>query len=141
MAFILGVGTALTIKSQGHGILMKQTASMLKPVVVVGNTASTINNIFLVVGAVTGLLYFTFTRERTGALDWVGKIGKVFLLVMFGANFGRVAMTRFATDINRIEAIILTDAIWLVPIFFIILIAYIIYGQRKTIADTSINTV
>jgi hypothetical protein len=117
MAFMVGIGTAMSIRAVGHAVLIKQVAATIAPIDI-SNPIAIVNYLILFLGTSTALLFFTFTRERKGGLYWAGRIGRMFLMVAFGATFGRTAMTRFSTDIDRASSIILTDAIWLLPIFF-----------------------
>jgi hypothetical protein len=139
IAFIIGMGTAMTVRTVGHARLVKQMVQILTPIIVSGAPTATINNLLILIGTITSLLFFTFTRERKGALALSGRIGRVFIMVLFGANFGRVAMTRFATDINRVESLVKTDAIYVIPVFFALILADIIYARSKKAADTDID--
>jgi divalent metal cation (Fe/Co/Zn/Cd) transporter len=130
MAFIMGIGSALTITSLGSASLIKQIAPLLKPVIITNNPLATANNIISLAGTILALMYFIFTRERTGIQAITSRIGRAFIMVMMGATFGSVAMTRFATDIDRVKALVTTDAFWAVPVFAILLIIFIIYDSR-----------
>lgn len=129
LAFIIGMGAALTIRSQGHGVLMPQITRMLQPLFV-ADLFTSFNNLVILVGTISAVLFFTFTKKRTGVFAYTEKIGRITLMITFGATFGRVAMTRFATDIERVRSLIQTDAIYLLPIAAV-LIAYSIISDRK----------
>jgi hypothetical protein len=127
---MIGIGTALTIRQTGHATLIKQIDRMLSPIIV-ADPMNTINNVIIFVGCITTISYFILTREHKGLLKWPGLIGKYFIMIALGANFGRIAMTRFATDIDRIKSLVLTDAIYVIPIFFAFIIILYIYDRKK----------
>lgn len=83
-------------------VLNQLTATMINPfngadrVIVVGQ-------ILLVVGTLTGLLYFYFSKKHVGAMGVGAKIGIYFLMVSFGAAFGYTAMARISLLIGRLQ--------------------------------------
>jgi hypothetical protein len=50
--------------------------------------ASHFNNLVILVGTITGLLYFFFSKEHTGNFGKVTRVGIYFLMISFGASFG-----------------------------------------------------
>lgn len=62
-----------------------------------------INNIILVVGVLSGLIYFFFSAEHKGALGGTAKLGIWFLMVAFGASFGYTVMARISLLIGRMQ--------------------------------------
>jgi hypothetical protein len=67
-----------------------------------------ISAIVVLVGVLTTLSYFYFSREHRGALGQSAKIGTYFLMIFFGATFGFTVMSRMSTFIGRME-FLLTD--------------------------------
>ncbi len=59
------------------------------------------SNLLLVVGLITSLLYFYFSREHRGALGVATRIGVWFLMISFGASFGFTVMSRVSLAIGR----------------------------------------
>jgi hypothetical protein len=64
--------------------------------------ASYLGNLVLVVGTLTGLIYFYFSREHKGVFGGAAKIGVYFLMVTFGASFGYTVMSRMSLLIGRL---------------------------------------
>ncbi len=70
----------------------------------IGN--SYFNSLIIIVGTITGLFYFYFSREHTG---WVGKVSRVgiyFLMISFGASFGFAVMGRISLLVGRFTSLI-----------------------------------
>jgi hypothetical protein len=59
--------------------------------------------ILLVVGTITGVIYFYFSKKHEGAFGVGAKIGIYFLMVSFGAAFGYTAMARVSLLIGRLQ--------------------------------------
>jgi hypothetical protein len=61
-------------------------------------------------GLAASLLYFYFSREHTGALRVVSRVGVAFLMISFGASFGYTVMSRISLAIGRAR-FLLEDAL------------------------------
>ena len=72
------------------------------------------NNIIILVGTITGLLYFYFSKEHTGIFGKVSKVGIYFLMIKFGASFGFAVMGRISLLIGRFEELIKFSAFELI---------------------------
>jgi hypothetical protein len=123
LAYLFGVGAALALAGAIFGTLIPQVrATMLSfnpddylakypredvwyPV---------INAIFIVVGTVSTLVYFTFTaggesrvkRFRGGLVRFGAGVGRWFLMIVFGALFGSLVMSRISLLVERITFLI-----------------------------------
>jgi hypothetical protein len=64
--------------------------------------AAYLGNLVLIVGTLTGLVYFYFSKEHKGALGSAAKIGIYFLMITFGASFGYTVMSRMSLLIARL---------------------------------------
>jgi len=95
IAFTVGIGAGLGITGSIHGFILPQMRGTLLPF-------TNPNNIILVVGVVTTILYFFFSREHKGALGGAARVGIVFVMVSFGASFGYTIMARISLLIGRI---------------------------------------
>lgn len=62
---------------------------------------SLFNNLIILIGTITGLLYFFFSKEQTGTFGKVTRIGIYFLMISFGASFGFAVMGRISLLIGR----------------------------------------
>ncbi len=56
----------------------------------------------IIIGVVTGIIYFFFSREHKGVFGGFAKIGIWFLMVAFGASFGYTIMARVSLLIGRL---------------------------------------
>jgi hypothetical protein len=61
-----------------------------------------INSIILVVGVLTTLLFFYFSRPQRGLLRTGSQIGIGFIMIAFGASFGYTVMARISLLIGRV---------------------------------------
>lgn len=61
-----------------------------------------LGNLVLILGTLTGLVYFYFSKEHKGALGGAAKIGIYFLMITFGASFGYTVMSRMSLLIGRL---------------------------------------
>ncbi|MFO7897393.1 MAG: hypothetical protein R6U84_10705 [Candidatus Cloacimonadales bacterium] len=59
--------------------------------------------ILLVIGTITGVIYFYFSKKHEGAFGVSAKVGIYFLMVSFGAAFGYTAMARISLLIGRLQ--------------------------------------
>jgi hypothetical protein len=64
--------------------------------------AAYLGNLVLVVGTLTGLIYFYFSKEHKGVLGGAAKVGIYFLMITFGASFGYTVMSRMSLLIGRL---------------------------------------
>jgi hypothetical protein len=127
MALIIGIYAGITIVGYGSGDLILQIHANLLPlwkgnlfswlsgffwaffqwVTFGGNIVgwlwlSYLTNFLLIVGVITGLIYFFFSKEHKGALGAGAKIGTWFLMISFGASFGYTVMSRMSLLIGRV---------------------------------------
>ncbi len=75
-----------------------------------GDLYNLIGRLVILLGTVTGLIYFYFSKEHKGIFGGVAKVGTWFLMITFGASFGYTVMSRMSLLLGRIE-FLLTD--WL----------------------------
>lgn len=102
IAFILGVYPALRITGFGQGDLVEQIHATILPLWVPGDLGTTIGNLLLVIGLLTTLIFFFFSKEHTGAVGGAARVGVYFLMVSFGASYGYTVMARVSLLIGRV---------------------------------------
>ncbi len=97
---------------------------------------STFNSIVILVGTITGLIYFYFSKEHKGALGKASRVGIYFLMISFGASFGFAVMGRISLLIGRFVDLIKFGSgdyhhasIWIL-IFMLILLGYGAYKDK-----------
>jgi hypothetical protein len=67
---------------------------------------SVFNSLVILVGTITGLLYFYFSKEHKGVFGKVTRTGIYFLMISFGASFGFAVMGRISLLIGRFTDLI-----------------------------------
>jgi len=95
IAFTVGIGAGLGITGSVQGFLLPQMQATLLPL-------TTVNNVILVIGVVTTILYFYFSHEFKGASNIILRVAIVFIMVSFGASFGYTVMARISLLIGRV---------------------------------------
>jgi hypothetical protein len=95
ISFTVGIGAGLGITASVQGFLLPQIQGTLLPL-------TTINNIILVIGVITTILYFYFSHEFKGKTQYILRVGVVFIMVSFGASFGYTVMARISLLIGRV---------------------------------------
>ena len=71
-----------------------------------GTYYNIINEVIILIGVISGLVYFFFSKEHTGVIGKVSRIGVYFLMIKFGASFGFAVMGRISLLIGRFEELI-----------------------------------
>ncbi len=104
LAYIVGMAAGLRF----YGYLNSDVIEQAKAAVVnfSGSWIVILNGCIVIIGTITGLLYFFFSREHTGWLGKASKVGIYFLMISFGASFGFAVMGRISLLIGRFNALI-----------------------------------
>jgi hypothetical protein len=102
IALILGVYPALRITGFGQGDFVEQIHGTMLPLWVPGNPGATIGNWLLIVGLLTTLIFFFFSKEHKGVMGGTARVGVYFLMVSFGASYGYTVMARISLLIGRV---------------------------------------
>ena len=84
-----------------QGYVIPQVTATLLPIT--GFTVANLSNIVLVVGVVTTLMYFYFSKPHRGVLGAGARVGIVFIMISFGASFGYTLMARISLLIGRLH--------------------------------------
>jgi hypothetical protein len=94
LAVIVGTtsGYFLVTYLQSNGL--EQVRATLVPL-------NSLGNIVLVVGVLSGLVYFFFSKPHKGPLGSVARVGIYFLMIAFGASFGYTVMARVSLLFGR----------------------------------------
>lgn len=103
MAFWLGVGSGMVLTRNFRPYFIVPLTATFKPLWVPGHIGPSINNILMVVGVITTLMYFFFTTKRTGVLNHGATIGRWVMMVAFGAAFGNTVMARVSLFLGRMQ--------------------------------------
>jgi hypothetical protein len=105
MAFVMGLGSGLTIPAMIQMDLLPQLHATMLPIWPGEGISwwTAISNFLLIVGVLCTLAYFYFSRAHAGALGVASKVGIFFLMVAFGATFGNTVMARISLLIGRVQ--------------------------------------
>jgi len=107
IAFMIGTGAGAAIPAMLYARTLKQLSSSVMPLTGAGGGLN-IEAIVVVVGLLTTLAYFYFSREHKGLMGRAAGLGTYFLMIFFGATFGFTVMSRMSTLIGRVD-FLLTD--------------------------------
>jgi hypothetical protein len=98
----IGIGQIVTVN------ILPQIQASVDPLVVMtaGDKVQwflTVSRAFLLVGMLSVLAYFFFSKEHKGTYGKLTRVGVYFLMVGFGASFGNTIMARMSLLIGRIQ--------------------------------------
>ena len=145
IAYTVAIAAGLRAYGFLNSYILNQVKATIVPLANTGNPLfhisdpSLFNNLIILIGTVTGLLYFFFSKEQTGVFGQVTRVGIYFLMISFGASFGFAVMGRISLLIGRfVDLISYSKAeyhhatIWiLIMMFAILLYSAITEKNRK----------
>ncbi|HEX37453.1 MAG TPA: hypothetical protein ENG70_01125 [Candidatus Cloacimonetes bacterium] len=103
LALVVGTTAGLFFKRYLQSDVLNQlNATMLNPFAS-GNIAQLIGELILIVGTITGIVYFFFSKKHEGAFGVTARVGIYFLMISFGAAFGYTVMARISLLIGRLN--------------------------------------
>ncbi len=106
IAVMIGSGAGIAIPVMLEARTIRQIEATTTSLVSAGSLD--LAALVVLIGVITTLLYFYFSREHEGMLGGTAKVGTWFLMVFFGTTFGYTVMSRMSTFIGRME-FLLTD--------------------------------
>ena len=96
LAFVIGNTAGIYLTQQIHGLVIPQVRSTFLAL-------STFSGIIMVIGVISTLIYFYFSKEHKGLLGFTAGVGIWFIMVAFGASFGYTVMARVSLLIGRAQ--------------------------------------
>ena len=105
LAFVMGNTAGIFLISQLHGFVLPQMRSTMTAQVANGRIDYLLTAI-VVVGVISTLIYFYFSKEHKGVLGATAKVGIWFIMIAFGAHFGYTVMGRVSLLIGRVQFLI-----------------------------------
>ena len=103
IAALIGTFAGLKVTGFAQAEVVEQVRATMVPLWTAGNLAGSINNIILVVGVITTLVFFFFSKEHKGAIGATAKLGIWYLMISFGAAYGFTVMSRISLLIGRFQ--------------------------------------
>ena len=102
IAVLIGSGAGVAIPAMLEARILKQVSATVGPLLT-DTGMPDISVIVVLIGVLTTLSYFYFSREHKGTLGVSAKVGTYFLMAFFGTTFGYTVMSRMSTFIGRME--------------------------------------
>jgi hypothetical protein len=102
IAFVIGNTAGITIMQQLHGYLLPQVGDTIARLDG-GSFNATVGALIILIGVMSTLIYFYFSKEHKGAIGVTAKVGIVFIMISFGAHFGYTVMGRVSLLIGRAQ--------------------------------------
>lgn len=102
LAFVMGNTAGVFLISQLHGMVLPQARATMISLSSGDGFVETVLAAIVVVGVISTLVYFYFSKEHTGVLGVTAKIGIWFIMIAFGAHFGYTVMGRVSLLIGRV---------------------------------------
>ncbi|RKZ02175.1 MAG: hypothetical protein DRQ10_00510 [Candidatus Hydrothermota bacterium] len=102
IAFTVGMGAGLGVAGLLQGFVVPQIKGTIVPLWIANNFKQTINNWIIVLGTLTTISYFFFSRKHTGVFGKFSRTGVMFIMIAFGATFGFTIMARVSLLIGRL---------------------------------------
>lgn len=100
LAFVMGTTAGVYLLSELHGNVLGQMAGTMAPQQIGGMPSITLS-LLVIVGVLTTLIYFYFSKAHVGALGATAAVGIWFIMISFGAHFGYTVMGRVSLLIGR----------------------------------------
>jgi len=110
LALYIGFGAGASIPANMQSYILAQikaTASLFAQITSFGMA---LDAVIILLGLITVLIYFYFSKKHEGIFGGIAKVGIYFLMIFFGATFGFTVMARVSLLIGR-TAFLLRD--WL----------------------------
>ena len=137
IAYTVAIAAGLRAYGFLNSYILNQIKGTIVPLANTGNPIfhisepSLFNNLIILIGTITGLLYFFFSKEQSGTFGRVTRIGIYFLMISFGASFGFAVMGRISLLIGRFVDLITYSnseyhhaTIWI----FVVMVAFLFYS-------------
>ena len=115
MAVVIGTYSGLAIIGFSQGDLIAQIQANLLPLLEAESYSNFIEagtlahffrlvwNPILIIGVISSLIYFFFSKEHKGVTGATATLGIWFLMISFGASYGNTVMTRISLFIERAD--------------------------------------
>jgi hypothetical protein len=125
----VGIGVALRALVQNN-VVSQIKATILLSLTNTADPATMLGNILIVLGTITSIMFFYFSRPHTGVLGGTTKVGYYMLYIALGAYFGNVFMGRVALFNGRMTTLLTPDRMY-ISIGLTIVILVTVYALHK----------
>ena len=101
IAYSVGIYAGLKLYAFMNSSILKQVQDTT--IDLTKNSWGIFEDVIIVVGVISSLIYFYFSKEHKGTIGTISKIGIYFLMIKFGASFGFTVMGRITLLIGRFK--------------------------------------
>lgn len=102
LAVMIGSGAGVAIPAMLDARTLKQMSATVVPLFT-SASGFDFSGLIVLVGVLTSLSYFFFSRAHSGLLGKSARFGTYILMIFFGTTFGYTVMSRMSTLIGRLE--------------------------------------
>ena len=102
LALYIGFGAGASIPANMQSLILKQIEATIRPFLTINSIWSLLNSFVILLGLISTISYFFFSKAHAGKFGYVAKTGTYFLMIFFGATFGYTVMARISLLIGRI---------------------------------------
>jgi len=103
IGFMIGWGAGVSIPANFQGFIFRQLEGTVIRPEGFANILEGLWAVLILIGVISTVLYFFFSREHKGVLNFFSKTGIIFIMIGFGASFGYTVMARVSLLIGRIQ--------------------------------------
>lgn len=131
IALLVGVGTGLVIREQAYGYVWAQSLATASLPWIGKDPLTTLNNIIIITGTIATISFFIFTRKREGVLRYSSTYGRYLIMAALGSSFGTSIIQRNSLLGSRIQALVLSDFKYVLPIALFLFAIWVIYENKR----------
>lgn len=106
LAFVMATVAGVFLTTQLHGLVLPAMKSTMLPLWSSDGLGATLLSVVVVVGVISTLIYFYFSKEHVGVLGVTARVGIWFIMISFGAHFGFTVMGRVSLLIGRVQFLV-----------------------------------
>jgi hypothetical protein len=106
LAFVMGNTAGIFLLSELHGKVLPQIQATMLSLNLNQSPGMLISALVVIVGVISTLIFFYFSKEHKGLLGGTAKVGIWFIMVSFGAHFGYTVMARISLLIGQVQFLI-----------------------------------
>ncbi|MGB8657015.1 MAG: hypothetical protein WCE90_04415 [Candidatus Zixiibacteriota bacterium] len=100
LAFVVGNTAGIVLTQQLHGLVFPQVRNTF-------TVPLNFSGLVIIVGVISTLIYFYFSKEHKGILGFTASVGIWFIMISFGASFGYTVMARVSLLIGRAQFLLI----------------------------------
>ncbi len=102
LALYIGFGAGASIPANMQSYILNQIDATIRPFLAIDSFAAAVNAAVILVGLISTLSYFYFSKAHTGIFGKAARLGTFYLMIFFGATFGYTVMARISLLIGRL---------------------------------------